>query len=129
MVVEGAGGLMVPIHGKSMMIDLIQQLGYPALLVGRTRLGTINHTLLSVHALRSRGIPIAGIVLSASFEDIGPEEAYTPEDVARLADDIPVAVLPYVASGDRRDLSAVAAIMEKAVPAPVWRGWVGLESS
>jgi len=128
-VVEGAGGLMVPIQGRSMMIDLIELLGYPILLVARTRLGTINHTLLSVHALQNRGILIAGIVLSASSPDIGPEEAYTPEDLTRLVDDIPVVVLPYVSAEQRKDPAAVAGIMESAIPAPLWRQWVGLASS
>jgi len=127
MVVEGAGGLMVPIQGRRMMIDLIEQLGYPALLVARTRLGTINHTLLSVHALQNRGIVIAGIVLSASSPDTGPEESSTPEDLARLVDDIPVAVLPYVHPEERRDPTLVAEIMEQEIPERVWRRWVGLE--
>jgi dethiobiotin synthetase len=124
-VVEGAGGLMVPIRGSIMMIDLIEQLGYPALLVSRTRLGTINHTLLSVHALRNRGIAIAGIVLSASSPDTGQEEAYTPADIARLAPDVPVAVLPYLTPRETSDASVVAAIMEREILTEVWRGWIG----
>ena len=125
-VVEGAGGLMVPIQGRSMMIDLIERLGYPVLLVARTRLGTINHTLLSVHALRSRGIEIVGIVLSASFPDTGPEEAYTPEDIAQLVDGVPLAVLPYVSPMQRGNPLAIATIMEREIPASIWKPWVGL---
>jgi len=127
MVVEGAGGLMVPLREGIMMIDLIERLGYPTLIVARTRLGTINHTLLSVHALRSRSVTIAGIVLSASGSDIGPEEAYTPSDLARLAGDIPVVVLPHVPPGERSDPLAVATIMEREISAPIWQRWIGLE--
>ena len=58
-VVEGAGGLMVPIQDRLMMIDLAERLGYPTLLVGRTRLGTLNHTLLSVNVLKERGMRVA----------------------------------------------------------------------
>ncbi len=124
MVVEGAGGLMVPIAQGTMMIDLIERLGYPALLVARTRLGTINHTLLSVHALQSRRVTIAGIVLSASFPDTGPEEAHTPGDIARLVGDIPVALLPYVPPEERADPLTVATIMEREIPDHIWRQWI-----
>lgn len=62
-VVEGAGGLMVPLNGDYLVIDLIKQIALPAVLVCRTTLGTINHTLLSLEALRARRIPIAGIIL------------------------------------------------------------------
>jgi dethiobiotin synthetase len=126
-LVEGAGGLMVPIHGSTMMIDLIERLGYPTLLVARTRLGTINHTLLSVHALRNRSAEIAGIVLSPSVPDAGPEETYTPRDLARLVGDIPVAVLPYVTPPDRSDAVALATIIENEISPHVWRKWIGLD--
>lgn len=63
LVVEGAGGLMVPLNPESLVIDLIRQSGLPALLMARTALGTINHTLLSLEALRSRRIPVAGVLL------------------------------------------------------------------
>ena len=64
LVVEGAGGLLVPIDDESTMIDLIAGLGLPVVLVARSTLGTLNHTLLSLEALRARGIPVAGVVMS-----------------------------------------------------------------
>jgi dethiobiotin synthase len=64
LIVEGAGGLMVPLNDKSLVIDLIVQLGLPAILVCRTGLGTINHSLLSLEALRARNIPVAGVILN-----------------------------------------------------------------
>ena len=64
LIVEGAGGLMVPLNEDSLVIDLIKQLKLPALLVARSTLGTINHTLLSLQALRARGIPVAGVVMN-----------------------------------------------------------------
>ncbi|MFT9099691.1 MAG: dethiobiotin synthase [Zymomonas mobilis subsp. pomaceae] len=63
LVIEGAGGLMVPITANKMMIDLIKEYGFPAILVARSGLGTINHTLLSLEALRNRDIPIAGVIM------------------------------------------------------------------
>ncbi len=62
-VVEGAGGVLVPLNDKELMIDLIEALRMPALIVVRSQLGTINHSLLTVEALRRRTIPIAGAVM------------------------------------------------------------------
>jgi len=64
LVVEGAGGVLVPLTDRQLMIDLMARLALPAVLVARSGLGTINHTLLSLMALRSRGIAIAGVVLN-----------------------------------------------------------------
>lgn len=64
LVVEGAGGVMVPLNDNNLVIDMIAALGLPAVLVCRTALGTINHSLLSLEALRARKIPVAGAVLS-----------------------------------------------------------------
>ena len=64
LIIEGAGGIMVPLNKKDLMIDLIKKCNVPALVVARSTLGTINHTLLSINQLRSYGINIAGIVLN-----------------------------------------------------------------
>ena len=69
LVVEGAGGLMVPINDKDMILDLIQQLGYPVVLVTLTRLGTLNHTLMSIEMLRARKIPILGVIFNGETHD------------------------------------------------------------
>jgi dethiobiotin synthetase len=63
-VIEGAGGLMVPLNDKELMIDFIQELNAEVILVVRHYLGSINHTLLSLAALRSRKIPVIGIVFN-----------------------------------------------------------------
>ena len=61
LIVEGAGGLLVPVTRNTLLIDLIEQWKLPVVLVARTALGTINHRLLSIEALRHRGIPLLGI--------------------------------------------------------------------
>lgn len=61
LVVEGAGGLMVPVSESLLMIDLFAYWRAPVILCARTGLGTINHSLLSIEALRARNVPIAGI--------------------------------------------------------------------
>lgn len=64
LIIEGAGGLMVPLNDEHLVIDLIKKLNAEVVLVSKNYLGSINHTLLSVHALKSRNIPIAGIVFN-----------------------------------------------------------------
>ena len=64
LIIELAGGLMVPLNNQFLNIDLIQTLGLPVVLVSRNYLGSINHTLLSVDACRSRQIPMLGILFN-----------------------------------------------------------------
>jgi dethiobiotin synthase len=62
-VVEGAGGALVPLNGRDLMIDLMSALGLPVTVVARSTVGTINHTLLTLEALRARSLCVAGVVL------------------------------------------------------------------
>jgi len=64
LIVEGAGGALVPINATKLMTDLMRQLRLPVLLVARTSLGTINHTLLSLAALRSAHLEVRGVILA-----------------------------------------------------------------
>jgi dethiobiotin synthetase len=64
LLVEGAGGWLVPITADFAMADLAAELGLPVLVVARASLGTINHTLLTVEAIERRGIPLAGVVVN-----------------------------------------------------------------
>jgi dethiobiotin synthetase len=61
LVVEGAGGVLVPVSETLLMADIFAYWALPVILCARTALGTINHSLLSIEALRSRGVPLAGI--------------------------------------------------------------------
>jgi dethiobiotin synthetase len=64
LVIEGAGGLLVPLNRRELQIDLFARWGLPVLLVAATRLGTINHTLLSLEALRARALPLIGVLFT-----------------------------------------------------------------
>ncbi len=64
LLVEGAGGVLAPLNEHQYMLDLMQQLALPVLLVARSSLGTINHTLLSLRALRGAGLEVFGVVLN-----------------------------------------------------------------
>ena len=64
LIVEGAGGIMVPLDESFTMLDLMVQLALPVLLVSRIGLGTINHTLLSIQALRAAGLNLLGVAFN-----------------------------------------------------------------
>lgn len=81
-IVEGAGGVLVPINEVDLMIDLMQRLALPVLVVARAALGTINHTLLTVAALRSRDLTVAGVVLVGDPND---ENRRAIEDYGRVS--------------------------------------------
>lgn len=62
-IVEGAGGILVPINDSQLMLDLADSLGFPVIIVARAALGTINHTLLTIRVLRCAKVPIKGVVM------------------------------------------------------------------
>ena len=64
LIVEGAGGLYVPLNDKHYVIDLMKQINFPIILVCRSTLGTINHTLLSIKAIKEYGLTLGGIVIN-----------------------------------------------------------------
>ena len=90
LVVEGAGGLMVPVSESLLMIDLFALWGLPVILCARTGLGTINHSLLSIEALRTRAIPIAGIAF------IGDAHAENERIIPLLGKVRSLGRLPYI---------------------------------
>ncbi|MCB0510685.1 MAG: dethiobiotin synthase [Bacteroidetes bacterium] len=64
LIVEGAGGLLVPLNDKDLLIDCIQNLGIEVILVIKNYLGSINHSLLSIEALKARKIPVRGLIFN-----------------------------------------------------------------
>lgn len=68
LIVEGAGGLFVPINDQHFMIDLVKRLKLPVILVLRDYLGCINHSLLSINALRTQNIPLAYVLFNGNFK-------------------------------------------------------------
>jgi dethiobiotin synthase len=88
-IVEGAGGVMVPLNGVEMMIDLVSVIGLPAIVVSRSGLGTINHTLLTLEALRAKGIAVHGVVMSGEL-NAGNRAAIEYYGKTRVLLEIPV---------------------------------------
>ncbi len=80
LIIEGAGGVMVPITRDYLQIDYFKALGLPVIIVARTQLGTINHTLLTIETLRTRHIPIAGIIFN------GPPMPDTQQTITEISD-------------------------------------------
>jgi dethiobiotin synthetase len=105
MIVEGAGGILVPLTDRRSFLDLAALLRLPVLIVARPGLGTINHTLLTVMALRDRRLPIAGIVINYSRDQrTGLSERTNPDVIERRSG---VPVIGIVRHG-QKDLSSLA---------------------
>ena len=88
LVVETAGGVLVPLRRDWLQIEQLQRWRLPVLLVGRSGLGTLNHTLLSLEALRLRGVPVLGLVLN------GPPHPDNPRTLEQLGGVPVLAELP-----------------------------------
>jgi dethiobiotin synthetase len=105
-VVEGAGGVLVPLSDDALIIDLVRALALPVVIVSRTTLGTINHTLLTLEALRSRGVPVAGVVLN------GPENRDNRDAIALYGRVAILGHLPIVEPLTREALAREAARLD-----------------
>jgi dethiobiotin synthetase len=107
-VVEGVGGLLVPLALDYAVGDFAADLGFPLLVVARPGLGTINHSLLTLAAARTRRLRVAAVVMSRWPEAPGAVERSNRETIGRLGD-VPVAVLGHVERGDPALLALAAA--------------------
>jgi len=96
--VEGIGGVMVPLTEKKTVLNWAQALGYPALLVVGSYLGSLNHSLTSALALERSGIEIAGVIVSESAHQPVPM-ADTIQTLSRFLPHVPMLALPRLAGG------------------------------
>jgi dethiobiotin synthetase len=99
LLIEGAGGLMVPLNSHALVIDLIKQLNAEVILVSQNYLGSINHTLLSIEALKQRGIPIKGIIFN------GEEYISTEEYITAYAQVKHLGRVPMLAAVDKKTIA------------------------
>ena len=97
-VIEGAGGVMVPLDSDTLFLDVFARWQCPVVLCARTSLGTINHSLLSLAALRSRGIDIIGIAF------IGEASPDSEDTICRLGAVRRLGRLPWLSPLDARSL-------------------------
>ncbi|HEY0056545.1 MAG TPA: dethiobiotin synthase [Pedobacter sp.] len=106
LIIEGAGGLMVPLNAKDYVIDLIQMLNAEAILVVKHYLGSINHTLLSLELFKSKGIPVKGIIYNGG-------EDYYSELAIKNHSNIPViGRLPYCDELNRDKIVALGKLID-----------------
>jgi dethiobiotin synthetase len=96
MVVEGAGGLLVPVAQGVLLPELIKLLDLPLLLVARSSLGTINHTLLSLYYCQQEGLKVIGVILSKSTPDADPSEASNAQIIAECSAVPLLGTFPYL---------------------------------
>lgn len=101
-VVEGIGGLRVPLAGEAELIDLAADLGLPAIVVARSGLGTLNHTALTVDALRDRGLEVHLVVLN-EYDGASVAERTNPDELRRMLD-LPIATLPTFDTAERASI-------------------------
>jgi dethiobiotin synthetase len=103
---EGAGGLLVPVTSQMMMIDVAARLGLALLVVARDALGTVNHTLLTLEAIRSRDLPLLGVIISCTVPS--PTELENRRAI-EVHGRVPVlGSLPYLPEADDATLASIA---------------------
>jgi len=113
--VEGAGGLLVPIAAGFSYADLALRLELPVLVVVASKLGCLNHALLTLAELDRRGIPMVGTVLNAIEADATHAVATNRETLARFSSHPDLGLLPHVPAAQRDDHDATAALAESAL--------------
>jgi dethiobiotin synthetase len=98
LIVEGAGGALVPVNRRGLMTDVMKRVKLPVILVARTALGTINHTLLSLAALRSAGLGVRGVIM------VGKPNEDNRQAIERYGSVAVAGTLPQLARLDRAAL-------------------------
>ncbi len=109
-VIEGAGGIMVPLNEKETTLDLMQRLGFPVILVSRIGLGAINHALLSINTLNAAGLRLLGIIFNQTEPPL-PENQYIEEDNPKAVADF----------GKVKILGSVGYLEKTLASAEIWQ--------
>ncbi len=109
-LVEGVGGLLCPLTERETVADLAGVLGMPLVVVCRRSLGTLNHTLLTLEVARTRGLPVAGLVVNETAPPSGLAEATNVEELKRRGGVPLLAVVPYQPPPAAPDPAALAGV-------------------
>ena len=109
-IIEGAGGLLVPLSDDLLVADLAARLAAPLLVVARDALGTINHTLLTIAEARRRDLPVVGVVLARATPHPAPDSVHNAAAIARLGGVRVLGTLPFVTDADAVPSSRLAAL-------------------
>ena len=119
MIVEGAGGLMVPLAGGLLIADLVQRLALPLVVVARPNLGTVNHTFLTTFAASTMGIPVNGVIINNYPDNPDAAEEYAPHLIASLCGAPVVGIFPRIEREDLHEM--VEALVAKLEAEPATR--------
>jgi len=115
-LIEGAGGLMVPIRKNYLFSDMAAELGLPVILVASTRIGTVNHTLLSLEHAHNRGLKILGILFNQNRSGRRTLAEKTGPDLISRFTDVPVlGYFPFIKKMDRVHLELAARRIAKKI--------------
>lgn len=95
-IVEGVGGIMVPITRKLSLLDVMKRMNLPTIIVSSPRLGSINHTILTINACKLKKIPILGVIFNQMPNDPSIVESMTPNYVERLTDTNTISIVPFM---------------------------------
>lgn len=95
-IVEGIGGIMVPITRKLSLLDVMKRMNLPTIIVSSPRLGSINHTILTINACKLRKIPILGVIFNQMPKDPSIVESITPNYIERLTDTNTISIVPFM---------------------------------
>jgi len=117
LIVEGVGGLLVPLADSYTVLDLAVDLALPLVIAARPGLGTINHTLLTLRAARCAGLDVRAVVLTPWPSEPQPIELSNRDTIARLGE-VEVHTLPALAGHEQAAMAAAGS----ALP---WRAWLG----
>jgi dethiobiotin synthase len=115
-LVEGAGGIMVPLDDKTLLLALAARLGFPVVIVALAGLGTINHTLLTIEALKHAGVPVLGVILNEPHAS--PRSAIkddNPRAIERYAGVKVLGTVPFLPGLERNDPAAWASF-DRSLP-------------
>lgn len=108
LVVEGAGGILVPVTADVSIVDLAVRFAFPVLIVARAALGTINHTRLTIEALQHRGLSIAGVVYNAADDgEQGLSATRSPATIEAHTGVPTLGSIPHAADGRAFDSSTL----------------------
>ena len=116
--VEGVGGWAVPLSWTVSVADLAEALGAPVVVVAADRLGVLNHTLLTVRAIQSRGLEVAGVVLNAAGParpQDGDARRFNLLDLRELLPGVPVVPCPHLDPSSQEELVAAGGALRVAL--------------
>ncbi len=114
-LVEGAGGLMVPVTKDLLTSDLIKKLDLPLIIVSRLSLGTINHTLLTVKYALACGIQVAGIILNHVTGETGKAEETNPDVIKRFSKVPVLGQVPFISDEKRSDTGFIVDTIKDSI--------------